>query len=545
MTERAGDGQGPVDARHENDAHQDRRRFHRPGQTLAELFEMESTRRVSKNAHKWLNIAEYESAGSAIAALKSKGYRICVSSLSPEAQPLADVSLDASPVAFVFGNERSGVSSDLVAAADELFTIPMFGFVESTNISVAAAVVASHVAERARSARDKSFLERKYFLPPSCQADLYRDFLFPRVPERRRSSQITSKHDVTRLGSNLERLILRRGMYVHPGEGADSLASQSFARFLEEYCRLGSDTGAPAARYFVKRSKAGALGDYQFEKRCGSISEGIAGLAALSCESWAVAVDGAVPMFATRHRLAPCFRKVVRIVNDDFSALFDEVCAPAVPVFAQETEQLFGELLLRTHGRAWRVACEYFGDIAGESDEAPDDVLCSILRRATVVDVARMLAATMRCSQAVTASWERVARAMTDATVSKMTALLRKREPLRGAFLSSGQSFAVGVGGTDAALTARELNVLQICLRLSHCAHVVSCVHQAAWEREMGRGTRLVQSVRFGLMETCLVDMVAEMKLLGAEVDLKEARCLYEVMCSIEELRTAADAQGA
>jgi tRNA (guanosine-2'-O-)-methyltransferase len=121
----------PADAKLKNDidGKQDGKRFRRHGQSLMELFERESTRRVSKNAHKWINITEHADMNAAVTALKVNGYRICVSSLDPSAKPLADVSL-STPIAFVFGNEHSGVSPELVAAADESFTVPMYGFVE-------------------------------------------------------------------------------------------------------------------------------------------------------------------------------------------------------------------------------------------------------------------------------------------------------------------------------------------------------------------------------------------------------------------------------
>ena len=44
------------------------------------------------------------------------------------------------PVALVFGNELEGLSDAAIRLADGRFRVPMFGFVESLNISVAAAL---------------------------------------------------------------------------------------------------------------------------------------------------------------------------------------------------------------------------------------------------------------------------------------------------------------------------------------------------------------------------------------------------------------------
>ena len=43
--------------------------------------------------------------------------------------------------AVVLGNEHRGVSEEAAEAADETFMIPMFGMVQSLNVSVASAVI--------------------------------------------------------------------------------------------------------------------------------------------------------------------------------------------------------------------------------------------------------------------------------------------------------------------------------------------------------------------------------------------------------------------
>ena len=58
-------------------------------------------------------------------------------------------------MALVFGNEHRGVSNEALALADARYAIPMLGFVQSLNVSVAAAVsiaaaVERRVAERGR-----------------------------------------------------------------------------------------------------------------------------------------------------------------------------------------------------------------------------------------------------------------------------------------------------------------------------------------------------------------------------------------------------------
>ena len=70
--------------------------------------------------------------------LKTKGYKVVAT--SPHAtQDINDLDL-TQPIALVFGTEKKGVSSTVQDMADELVSIPMYGFTESFNISVSAAI---------------------------------------------------------------------------------------------------------------------------------------------------------------------------------------------------------------------------------------------------------------------------------------------------------------------------------------------------------------------------------------------------------------------
>jgi len=70
--------------------------------------------------------------------LKNKGYRIVAT--SPHASlDINDLDL-TQPIALVFGTEKKGVSNTVEEMADDLVSIPMYGFTESFNISVSAAI---------------------------------------------------------------------------------------------------------------------------------------------------------------------------------------------------------------------------------------------------------------------------------------------------------------------------------------------------------------------------------------------------------------------
>ena len=98
--------------------------------------------RVTQGCDKWLDLFRYEDFASCSAALKARGFQVLVSAINEGGKSLFD--LDFSPkVALVFGNERYGVSDEVLALADGTFWIPMFGFTQSFNISVAASACIS------------------------------------------------------------------------------------------------------------------------------------------------------------------------------------------------------------------------------------------------------------------------------------------------------------------------------------------------------------------------------------------------------------------
>jgi len=93
---------------------------------------------VSRGAHRWLELRRHDDGESCARALHDEGYEIFVATMEGELGP-HDLAAHEK-VAVVFGNEHAGVSSALREAADGTYAVPMAGFVESLNVSVAAAV---------------------------------------------------------------------------------------------------------------------------------------------------------------------------------------------------------------------------------------------------------------------------------------------------------------------------------------------------------------------------------------------------------------------
>ncbi len=96
------------------------------------------SQRVTQGADKWIETKKWKTSAEAIKYFKDNKIKLCVTSLD-SAKPLHEIDF-STPHALVLGNEKDGVSRAMLEAADERVIIPMPGFVQSFNISVAGAL---------------------------------------------------------------------------------------------------------------------------------------------------------------------------------------------------------------------------------------------------------------------------------------------------------------------------------------------------------------------------------------------------------------------
>jgi tRNA (guanosine-2'-O-)-methyltransferase len=106
--------------------------------------------RVTQGCDKWLDLVRDASIDGCVADLKARGFGLYA------AVPGATTALEAldarAPAAFLIGNEHEGLSDGARAACDVEFAIPMRGFSQSVNLSVATALCVYTHAERRRRA---------------------------------------------------------------------------------------------------------------------------------------------------------------------------------------------------------------------------------------------------------------------------------------------------------------------------------------------------------------------------------------------------------
>ncbi|MBJ6760956.1 RNA methyltransferase [Myxococcaceae bacterium JPH2] len=143
--------------------------------------------RVAQGCDKWLDVHQYKSFGECREHLKARGFSIYASALREGATSLYSLRFDTK-FAMVFGNERQGVSDDVLAAVDGTFWVPMRGFSQSLNISAAASACVS----RAIAWRDEH-LGASGDLPAEDAAALRDRFYQLAIKQRKRLFKATQR----------------------------------------------------------------------------------------------------------------------------------------------------------------------------------------------------------------------------------------------------------------------------------------------------------------------------------------------------------------
>ncbi len=109
---------------------------------------------VSLGTSQWLTMHNYskekENSKTAIETLKKTGYRIVATTPHREDKNLEIFDLPKGKIALFFGTEMHGLSDIVLENADEFMKIPMYGFVESFNISVSCALSLHNLSHRLR-----------------------------------------------------------------------------------------------------------------------------------------------------------------------------------------------------------------------------------------------------------------------------------------------------------------------------------------------------------------------------------------------------------
>jgi tRNA (guanosine-2'-O-)-methyltransferase len=113
-----------------------------------------TNKKVLKGSDKWVDLIRYKekkanNAVNCFQSLRSAGYKIYATDPAPDGISIHDIPLDQR-IALVMGNELRGTSDQAIEQADAKVNIPMYGFTESLNISVSAAICLNTIIPKLR-----------------------------------------------------------------------------------------------------------------------------------------------------------------------------------------------------------------------------------------------------------------------------------------------------------------------------------------------------------------------------------------------------------
>lgn len=116
-------------------------------------------KKSSASAKKWVELRQFKNVKDCCKKLHEEGFTIFATHLEEKAKSLYEIDM-TKKIAIVVGNEHKGVSSEAARLADGILQIPMFGMIQSLNVSVATAVILFEaVRQRIES---KQYDESKY-----------------------------------------------------------------------------------------------------------------------------------------------------------------------------------------------------------------------------------------------------------------------------------------------------------------------------------------------------------------------------------------------
>ena len=124
------------------------------GQAFPKLSE-----KSSASARKWIETERHSQKETLLASLKAQGMQILATNCTPNAKPMGEYDM-TKPTAIIMGTEHSGVSEELFPVVDGEIYIPMFGMIQSFNVSVAAALL---LGEASRQRQEIGMYDTKTF----------------------------------------------------------------------------------------------------------------------------------------------------------------------------------------------------------------------------------------------------------------------------------------------------------------------------------------------------------------------------------------------
>ena len=136
---------------------------------------------ITMGAHKWVLLEKVNHKVEVLKELKKKGFQIVSTYLSEKSIDFRSVDY-TKPTVIVVGNEMSGVSEKIVDISDYQIIIPMYGMVQSLNVSVATGVI----LYEAQRQREKAGLYDKLSLSEEEKEEILKKWAFEDVIKQKK-----------------------------------------------------------------------------------------------------------------------------------------------------------------------------------------------------------------------------------------------------------------------------------------------------------------------------------------------------------------------
>ncbi|MDO6408565.1 tRNA (guanosine(18)-2'-O)-methyltransferase TrmH [Pantoea phytobeneficialis] len=115
---------------------------------------------ASAGSNSWVKVKTHRNIAEAVSHLKTQGMQVLATNLSAKAVDFREINYTR-PTCILMGQEKTGITAEALALADQDIIIPMVGMVQSLNVSVASALI---LYEAQRQRQNAGMYQRTYSL---------------------------------------------------------------------------------------------------------------------------------------------------------------------------------------------------------------------------------------------------------------------------------------------------------------------------------------------------------------------------------------------
>ncbi|WP_313685416.1 tRNA (guanosine(18)-2'-O)-methyltransferase TrmH [Pantoea sp.] len=115
---------------------------------------------ASAGSNSWVKVKTHRNIAEAVSHLKEQKMQVLATNLSAKAVDFREIDYTL-PTCILMGQEKTGITAEALALADQDIIIPMVGMVQSLNVSVASALI---LYEAQRQRQNAGMYQRTYSL---------------------------------------------------------------------------------------------------------------------------------------------------------------------------------------------------------------------------------------------------------------------------------------------------------------------------------------------------------------------------------------------